>query len=177
MTLDVRLQALMRRRGIKSQSQLARLAGVSQSSIHRILLATPGYMPTRAILIRLAHALDTSISWLSEGVAELHRPERRRGNGHADAGIDADRGPGIGLGAGVPLGPQSEWRQLFAQLPRAEREALLALARLMQQQQQQRSAVMSKTDLNRRATAPSLVSSVPAGYPPALEPYEAYPIE
>lgn len=180
MTLDLRLQALMRRRGIKSQSQLARLAGVSQSSIHRILLASPGYTPTRGTLVRLAHALDSSASWLSEGAAVLHWPNHGPAHEHAGAGAgsgDGDVGdielPGD-TACAARFDSQHEWRGLFAQLSRAEREALLELARLMLQR---RPVIGSKTPPSRSATAPSLAPSDPAEYP--LEParYEICPIE
>ncbi|WP_417222656.1 helix-turn-helix domain-containing protein [Achromobacter spanius] len=63
-----RLRALMRWRGIHSQNQLARLSGVPQSCIHRILTRDEHYAPSRATLLRLAKALDTSVPWLSDGV-------------------------------------------------------------------------------------------------------------
>ncbi|WP_434644807.1 helix-turn-helix domain-containing protein [Achromobacter piechaudii] len=64
-----RLRALMRWRGIHSQNQLARLSGVPQSCIHRILTRDEHYSPSRATLLRLAKALDTSVPWLTDGVA------------------------------------------------------------------------------------------------------------
>lgn len=69
MSLALRLRALMRRRGIKSQNQLARLSGVSQSCIHRILTREDHYSPTRGTLLRLARALDTHVPWLTDGMA------------------------------------------------------------------------------------------------------------
>ncbi|WP_025139946.1 helix-turn-helix transcriptional regulator [Achromobacter sp. DH1f] len=69
MSLALRLRALMRRRGIKSQNQLARLSGVPQSCIHRILTREERYSPTRSTLLRLAQALDTQVPWLTDGVA------------------------------------------------------------------------------------------------------------
>ncbi|MGV2865402.1 helix-turn-helix domain-containing protein [Achromobacter sp. AGC39] len=63
-----RLRALMRWRGIHSQNQLARLSGVPQSCIHRILTRGKDYSPSRTTLLRLAKALDTSVPWLSDGV-------------------------------------------------------------------------------------------------------------
>lgn len=56
----------MRWRGIKSQSQLARLSGVSQSSIHRILARGDAYAASWQTLQRLARALNTTASWLSD---------------------------------------------------------------------------------------------------------------
>ncbi|MGE8687451.1 MAG: helix-turn-helix domain-containing protein [Achromobacter sp.] len=69
MSLAQRLHTLMRWRGIKSQNQLARISGVSQSCIHRILTRKDRYSPSRATVLRLARALDTSVPWLTDGVA------------------------------------------------------------------------------------------------------------
>lgn len=69
MSLALRLRALMRRRGIKSQNQLARLSGVPQSCIHRILTREDRYSPTRGTLLRLAQALGTHVPWLTDGMA------------------------------------------------------------------------------------------------------------
>ncbi|MBJ7262330.1 MAG: helix-turn-helix transcriptional regulator [Burkholderiaceae bacterium] len=69
MTLAARLLSAMRRRGIRSQSQLARLSGVSQPSVHRILADPHGYMPGRRVLARLAQALNMSETWLADGNA------------------------------------------------------------------------------------------------------------
>ncbi|WAI84024.1 MULTISPECIES: helix-turn-helix domain-containing protein [Achromobacter] len=66
-----RLRALMRWRGIHSQNQLARLSGVPQSCIHRILTRDEHYAPSRATLLRLAKALDTTVPWLSDGVVSV----------------------------------------------------------------------------------------------------------
>ncbi|MFJ0761717.1 helix-turn-helix transcriptional regulator, partial [Bordetella bronchiseptica] len=63
-----RLRALMRWRGISSQNQLARISGVPQSTIHRILARGDAYAPTRATLERLARALHTTVPWLSDGM-------------------------------------------------------------------------------------------------------------
>jgi hypothetical protein len=74
MSLAKRLRALMRWRGIHSQNQLARISSVPQSCIHRILTRADGYSPSRATLIRLAAALDTSVPWLSDGVISAVEP-------------------------------------------------------------------------------------------------------
>ena len=57
----------MRRRGIRSQSQLARLSGISQPSVHRILTDPYGYTPGRRVVARLAAALAVPESWLADG--------------------------------------------------------------------------------------------------------------
>jgi len=71
MTISARLKALMRVRGIRSQNQLARIAGVSQSSIHRILVHGEDYNAERRTLRKLAKALDSSVPWLAEGVETI----------------------------------------------------------------------------------------------------------
>jgi hypothetical protein len=57
MTLAARLLSAMRRRGIRSQSQLARLSGVSQPSVHRILADPHGYAPGRRVIARLGPSI------------------------------------------------------------------------------------------------------------------------
>lgn len=74
MTLTKRLRALMRWRGIQSQNQLARISGVPQSSIHRILTRSDGYSPSRTTLLRLAKALETGVPWLTDGVVSATDP-------------------------------------------------------------------------------------------------------
>lgn len=65
----------MRWRGIHSQNQLARLSGVPQSCIHRILTREDRYSPSRNTLVRLARALNTSVPWLTDGVVPAAAPE------------------------------------------------------------------------------------------------------
>jgi len=74
MSLSQRLRTLMRWRGIHSQNQLARLSGVPQSCIHRILTREDRYSPARNTLVRLAHALGTSVPWLTDGVVPASAP-------------------------------------------------------------------------------------------------------
>lgn len=64
----------MRWRGIHSQNQLARLSGVPQSCIHRILTREDRYSPARNTLVRLARALGTSVPWLTDGVVPAAAP-------------------------------------------------------------------------------------------------------
>ncbi|CFU63458.1 DNA-binding protein [Bordetella pertussis] len=93
----------MRWRGISSQNQLARISGVPQSTIHRILARGDAYAPTRATLERLARALHTTVPWLSDGMlgtiaALCHelgikhrftRPYRPQTNGKAERFIQS----------------------------------------------------------------------------------------
>jgi DNA-binding Xre family transcriptional regulator len=67
MTIADRLSHLMRRRGIKSQSRLARLCGVSQSCIHKILSRGDDYAVQCRTVTKLARGLHTSVSWLVDG--------------------------------------------------------------------------------------------------------------
>lgn len=77
MSLAQRLRTLMRWRGIHSQNQLARISGVPQSCIHRILTRPEDrYSPARSTLVRLAQALDTSVPWLTDGVSPTPGPGR-----------------------------------------------------------------------------------------------------
>lgn len=74
MSLSQRLRTLMRWRGIHSQNQLARLSGVPQSCIHRILTREDRYSPARNTVVRLARALGTSAPWLTDGVVPAPAP-------------------------------------------------------------------------------------------------------
>ena len=86
MSLALRLRTLMRWRGIKSQNQLARISGVPQSCIHRILTRDEHYAPTRATLQRLARALDTQVPWLADGmVAQAGAAPLAQEDAHSDA--------------------------------------------------------------------------------------------
>ena len=86
MSLSERLRTLMRWRGIHSQNQLARLSGVPQSCIHRILTRREDrYSPSRATLVRLARALDTSVPWLTDGVVPAADPASGRAPPQQDA--------------------------------------------------------------------------------------------
>ncbi|MFJ0748414.1 helix-turn-helix transcriptional regulator, partial [Bordetella bronchiseptica] len=96
-----RLRALMRWRGISSQNQLARISGVPQSTIHRILARGDAYAPTRATLERLARALHTTVPWLSDGML---------GTSAAPAPAPA-----------APDGSLAELQSLWARLPRPAR--------------------------------------------------------
>ncbi len=82
MSLAQRLSALMRWRGIKSQNQLARISGVPQSCIHRILNRGDHYWPDRRTVLRLAKALDTSAVWLTDGVTPASGPGDRAAPPH-----------------------------------------------------------------------------------------------
>ena len=108
MTLATRLQSLMRRRGIRSQSQLARLSGVSQTSIHRILCGAHRGTHSLDVLSRLALALDASPSWLMHAELPDAPPRRPRDLQDPD---------------------EREWCELYRQLPGKEKQAVLALAR------------------------------------------------
>lgn len=120
-----RLRTLMRWRGIRSQRQLARLSGVPQTSIHRILTRDAGYMPALGTLARLARALDTSVVWLGEGdqapqaFPPAAGPPRLRDSAgmhhyHPECGGDA-----------------AELHMLMARLSENERRHVVALVRML----------------------------------------------
>lgn len=104
----------MRWRGIKSQSQLARISGVPQSCIHHILTRQDGYWPSRRTLLRLARALGTTAPWLTDGVAAAPAeppPER--------------------TGASEPGGYCAEICALVSRQPHSAQRQILAAVRLM----------------------------------------------
>lgn len=115
MSLAQRLHTLMRWRGIKSQNQLARISGVPQSCIHRILTRKDCYSPSRATLLRLARALDTSVPWLTDGVAP-GPGSPCNGGGQPDEAGD---------------GYCAEIRALLRQQPESTKKTVLQAVRLM----------------------------------------------
>lgn len=119
MSLAQRLHTLMRWRGIKSQNQLARISGVPQSCIHRILMREDCYSPSRATLLRLAHALDTSVPWLTDGV----------GPG-ADVPLDS-ASPPDGAPDGAPDGYCTEIWALLRNQSESTKKAIVSAVRLM----------------------------------------------
>lgn len=68
-TLCERLQHAMNKMGITSQSELARLSGVNQSIISKIL---SGKNETSKFSGRLAAALGISADWLINGIGSMH---------------------------------------------------------------------------------------------------------
>lgn len=122
MNISSRLAALMRRRGIRSQSQLARISGVPQSSIHRILTRGEDYSVGTVTLRKLAGALDSSVAWLTEG-AEV---------------MSAHAGQRISLGAQPPPatktlddGDMIEAVYILQRLSPDERRKVIAVLRLL----------------------------------------------
>lgn len=115
MSLAYRLRAQMRWRGIKSQAQLARISGVGQPTIHRILNCDETYMPARITIQRLAEALEITPAWLEGNV-----------------------------GIGPPLehrpptdGYDDEIKVLMARLPSDARKKIVAVVRLIAREQAQ----------------------------------------
>ncbi|MBO9357111.1 helix-turn-helix domain-containing protein [Bordetella petrii] len=118
MTLAERLRTQMQWRGIKSQNQLARISGVPQSSIHRILTRNDAYAPARGTLQRLAAALDTTVPWLADGIDA--------------AAPSASPAPGMaGPAAGAPDGYSAELHALMGKLPVEARKKIVAVVRLI----------------------------------------------
>ncbi|MCY1524736.1 hypothetical protein D9M68_596840 [compost metagenome] len=116
MSLAQRLHTLMRWRGIKSQNQLARISGVPQSCIHRILTRQDRYSPSRATLLRLARALDTSVPWLTDGVGQAAIAAPCGGAGQPDDAAD---------------GYCAEIHALLRQQPESTKKTVLLAVRLM----------------------------------------------
>lgn len=112
MTLANRLRTRMLWRGIRSQTQLARLSGVSQSSIHHILTRGDAYAVTRETLRRLATALGTSPAWLGGEVDELPAMQEPSAP-YAPDGYDA------------------EMQALMARLPGSARRKIVDIVRLI----------------------------------------------
>lgn len=69
-SISDRLDSLMRSRGIRGQSQLARDSGVGQSTINRILKKGDSYSPSWETLRRLSRHFNVSVLWLAEGIGE-----------------------------------------------------------------------------------------------------------
>lgn len=127
MSLAQRLRTLMRWRGIHSQNQLARISGVPQSCIHRILTRPEDrYSPARHTLVRLALALDTTVPWLTDGVVSAPGPAVGSG-----PQLQGDAG---GCGSGYCL----EICALLRRQPDSTRKTVLAAVRLMARQQRAR---------------------------------------
>jgi len=148
----------MRWRGINSQQELARISGVSQSCIHRILTRGDSYSPKRTTLLALARALDTTAVWLSDGITAPMLPLPRTSTMLNDAcsgtrcpaDAYATRSPAASLpatgstslptssstGIAEASGPSgisetAEIDRLVRALTPAERSALLPLLRLI----------------------------------------------
>lgn len=70
MTIGNRLDQAMKAARIKSQSELARISGVPQATISRILKGVGSKGPETETVKKLAKACRVTFSWLNEGVAE-----------------------------------------------------------------------------------------------------------
>ncbi len=70
MTIGNRLDQAMKAARIKSQSELARISGVPQATISRILKGVGSKGPETETVKKLAKACRVTFSWLNEGTAE-----------------------------------------------------------------------------------------------------------
>lgn len=86
-SISDRLDSLMRSRGIRGQSQLARETGVGQSTINRILKSGDSYSPSWETLRRLAAFFHVTEAWLAEGRGD---PQGRVTLQLHDVGPDCD---------------------------------------------------------------------------------------
>lgn len=114
-------------RGIRSQTQLARLSGVSQSSIHHILTLGDAYAVKRETLRRLAAALGTSPAWLGGEIDDLPTL-REPGAPYAVDGYDA------------------EMQALMARLPGPARRKIVDIVRLIAENSQATDGLAQPTD-------------------------------
>lgn len=79
MDIGTRLDKAMKDAKIESQSQLARLSGVPQATISRILKGQGRQGPETVTLVALATALNINLRWLQEGAGP-----QVRGSPHAE---------------------------------------------------------------------------------------------
>lgn len=70
MTIGNRLDLAMKAARIKSQSELARISGVPQATISRILKGVGSKGPETETVKKLAKACRVTFSWLNEGTTE-----------------------------------------------------------------------------------------------------------
>jgi len=116
MRMSDRIDALMRQRNIRSQSELARVADVPQSTVNRILTRGDTYSPAWATVKKLANALGVSAVWLTEGDSTAAAAERLA------APVDA------------PLdGWQLEALRILANLNDVDRRKVMGVLRLLAQ--------------------------------------------
>jgi transcriptional regulator with XRE-family HTH domain len=108
----------MRWCGIRSQNQLARLSGVSQSAIHHILSRGDDYAATRQTLRRLARALGTTPAWL---------------DGETTGAVPLLGEPSPGQPGHIPDGCDAEVQSLMAALPTPTRRKIVDFVRLIAQ--------------------------------------------
>jgi len=89
MTIPMRLQQAMSTAGIKSQSELARRAGVPQPTINRILKGVGRQGPATETLKKLAAACEVPFQWLVDGTGVESRA------GGQEEAVSAMPEPGI----------------------------------------------------------------------------------
>lgn len=116
MSMSDRLAAVMRQRNIRSQSELARVADVPQSTVNRILTRGASYSPAWGTVKKLADALGVSAVWLTEGDSEVAAAKQ------AAAPVDA------------PLdGWQLEALRILTSLDDIDRRKVMGVLRLLAQ--------------------------------------------
>jgi transcriptional regulator with XRE-family HTH domain len=115
MSMSDRLDAVMRQRNIRSQSELARVADVPQSTVNRILTRGTTYTPAWPTVKKLADALGVSAIWLTDG------DEAVEAASVAVAPVDA------------PLdGWQLEALRILASLDEVDRRKVMGVLRLLE---------------------------------------------
>jgi transcriptional regulator with XRE-family HTH domain len=114
MSMSDRLDAVMRQRNIRSQSELARVADVPQSTVNRILTRGTTYTPAWPTVKKLADALGVSAVWLTDGDDAVEAAS-------APAPVDA------------PLdGWQLEALRILASLDDVDRRKVMGVLRLLE---------------------------------------------
>lgn len=102
-TIADRLDHLMKLRGVRSQSELARRSGVPQATISRTLKG--GSVPELETIKKLAEALSSTSSWLADGIGPGPDHPDHRPSSHAQS---LDNAPNLPLLGGLQAGSSAD---------------------------------------------------------------------
>jgi len=137
MSMSDRLAEVMRQRNIRSQSELARVADVPQSTVNRILTRGESYSPAWGTVKKLADALGVSAVWLTEGDVG---GGRNSGTARDKTGVNqddgaVDRNGPVAAPVDAPLdGWQLEALRILTSLDEVDRRKVMGVLRLLGQQ-------------------------------------------
>lgn len=136
MDIGTRLDKAMQDAKIESQSQLARLSGVPQATISRILKGQGKHGPETVTLVALAEALGVEVRWLQQGLGQQHRTKGGRSESPAgEEDVPAPRIRAVPAASATQLQWVTEREAALLSEFRAcaepQRERLLAAARGM----------------------------------------------
>jgi transcriptional regulator with XRE-family HTH domain len=104
MDIGSRLDEAMRDAKIESQSHLARLSGVPQATISRILKGSGKQGPETVTLVALGRALNVEVRWLQTGSG----PKRQGREEHLELGEKVDQSYPLKL-VDQPAPPELQW--------------------------------------------------------------------